>query len=131
MQVIVITGFYPAEQMGGAEYQTLLLAQGLVARGHDVIFLATNTRESGRFEQRGITVLKLPGWRSVGWQVHRKQIRQILQAYLPDICYVRSFEELAAVAPACQKMDVPVVSVSCHAMETSPLLLGHHPRETI
>lgn len=131
MRITVVTYFYPAERMGGAEYQTLLIAQGLAGLGHDVVFLSTDSDEEGEFEAGKITVLKIPGWRTVGWALHRQLVTEAVQESAPDICYVRVFDELATIMPLCGKAGVPVVSTSCHSMETSPFLLGYHPIETI
>lgn len=131
MRITVVTGFYPAEKMGGAEYQTLLLAQGLADLGYEVVYLATHADEEGEFKVGNITVLTIPGWRTVGKTLHRQLLSKALQESDPDICYVRTFRELATIVPLCKKASIPVVSVSCSTMETSPFLLGYHPLETI
>lgn len=131
MRITVVTGSYPKERMGGAEYQTLLIAQGLADLSHDVVFLATKSDEGGEFEEGKIAVLKIPGWRTVGWGPHRQLVAKAIEESSPDICYVRRFAELATVVPLCNKAGVPVVSTSCHSRETSPFLLGYHPIETI
>lgn len=131
MRVTVVIGFHPAEKMGGAEYQTLLIAQGLASLGHDVVFLATNSGEEAKFEAGRITVLKVPGRRTVGQALHRQLVVEAVQGSSPDLCYVRVFEELATIVPLCKQAGVPVVSMSCHAMETSPFLLGYHPIDTL
>ena len=131
MRAMLVTGFYPGERMGGAEYQTSLLAQGLVARGHEVVFLATNTGKEDITEANGITVWEIPGWRVTGWAQHKQHVVRAIQETTPDICYVRLLTELANIMPLCGEASIPVVSVSCSLKETSPFLLGYHPRETI
>jgi glycosyltransferase involved in cell wall biosynthesis len=131
MRFILIAAFHPAEKIGGAEYQTLLIAQGLAALGHDVIFLATDSTKEEVFEAGTITVKKVPGWHTVGWARHRRFLTRAIEWEAADACYVRAFTELASVVPICRKAGVPVVSVSCSARETSPFLFGHHPIETI
>ena len=62
MRIILITGVYPGAQTGGAEVQTMLLAQGLVERGHQVLFLATESGVERHFvSDEGIIVQELPG----------------------------------------------------------------------
>lgn len=131
MRIVTATGFYPSEKMGGAEHQTLLLAKGLAKLGHDPVFLATNSSEEGSLTVGKISVRNIPGRRSIGWSQHSQLVAKTIREMNPDICYVRVFRELATIMPVCRRLGVPVVSMSVHAMETSPLLFGHHPRETI
>jgi len=120
---------YPAERVGGAEYQTKLIAQGMVAHGHSALFVAADSDAGGETERQGIRVVAVPGRRSVGASAHARALRRALSCAQPDVCYVRDFKELAFVGPICRHLRIPVVSVSCHAMETSPFLLGYHPRD--
>lgn len=131
MRVMLVTGFYPGEKMGGAEYQTMLLAQGLARKGHKVIFLATSTGRENVADIDGVTIWEVPGWRAVGWKQHRQQVAQVLRDTEPDICYVRLLTELANMASLCKQSDIPVVSVSCSLKETTPFLFGYHLREAI
>ncbi len=117
--------------MGGAQHQTLLLAQGLAKLGHDVIFLATNSNEESEFNTGNVRVVNVLGRRTAGWSRHRQLLTTAIQQSAPDICYVRVFEDLAAIVPLCKDAGVPVVSMSVHAMETSPFLLGYRPLDTI
>jgi len=131
MRAMLVTGFYPGERMGGAEYQTALLAQGLVARGHEVVFLATDTGKEDVTEVDGITVREIPGWRTTGWAEHKQHVLKAIQEAAPNICYVRLLTELANMMTPCQEANIPVVSVSSSLKEVSPFLFGYHPRETI
>lgn len=131
MRVVTATGFHPTEKMGGAEHQTFLLARGLAELGHEVVFLTTNSDQEGKYTTGRITVIKTPGRRIVGLKEHRQIIEKAIQEIMPDVCYVRVFEDLATIVSLCKHEGIPVVSMSCHAMETSPLLVGYHPRETI
>lgn len=131
MRIAAFTGYHPMEKMGGAEYQTLLIAQGLADLGHDIVFLATDSDEEGEFEAGKITVLKIPGWPTVGRALHGQLFAKAIQQSAPDVCYVRVFTELATIVPLCKKASIPVVSASCHSMETSPFWLGCHPIETV
>lgn len=131
MRIITATWFYPSERMGGAEQQTLLLAHGLANLGHDVIFLGANSGEEGEFTDGDVKVVKVPGRHTVGWKQHRQLLTKAIRDNTPDICYVRVFDELATIMPPCKQAGVPIVSMSVHWLQTSPILLGHHPRETI
>jgi glycosyltransferase involved in cell wall biosynthesis len=131
MRAMLVTGFYPGERMGGAEYQTSLLAQGLVTRGHEVVFLATDAGRESTTEVDGITLWETPGWRRTGWAEHRRQVAQAIRETKPDICYVRLLTELANTAALCQHVEIPVVSASSSLREISPFLLGYYPVEAI
>ena len=117
--------------MGGAQHQTLLLAQGLSNIGHDVVFLGVNSAEESELYADGVRVVNIPGRRKVGWAQHRQLLAKIIKESDPDICYVRVFEEIAAFMPICRKAGIPFVSMTVHSMQTSPFLFGYHPRETI
>lgn len=131
MRIAIVTGSYPLDRIGGAEYQSLLIAHGLADLGHDVVFLATNSDEEGEFEAGNIAVVTVPSWRTVGRASHRRRVMKALRQRTPEVCYVRIFEELATIVPFCQQNHVPVVSMSCHLKETTPFLLGCHPMETM
>jgi glycosyltransferase involved in cell wall biosynthesis len=111
--------------MGGAEQQTLLLARGLADLGHKVVFLATEAPEEDKFQAGMIAVRKIPGWQVVGRSAHREYIAKAVQKSRPDVAYVRMFPALQAIVPQCRAAQVPVVSVSCHLLETTPFLLAH------
>jgi len=129
VRAMLVTGSYAGKKMGGAEYQTLLLAQGLSKLGHDVAFLATNAGEEETFEAGKFTVIRIPGWRTTGWRRHKQLVAKAIQETAPDLCYVRVFPELGSIVPLCKEVGVPIVSMSCHLMETSPFLLGYYPAE--
>ncbi|MFC2036524.1 glycosyltransferase family 4 protein [Chloroflexota bacterium] len=131
MRVVVATGYYPPERMGGAEYQTLIMAQGLVELGHDVTFLATDTDNAGEVTAGGMTVRKILGSRAVGWATHRELVERAIQGATPDVCYVRRFRELGAAVPFCNDAGIPVISMSCHVMETSPFFRSRYPEEAM
>ena len=124
MRIITATGFYPAERAGGAEHQTLLLAQGLAKSGLDVVFLATNSGKEREFKVGRIIVREIPGRHIVGWMRHNKLVAKAIQEIAPDICYVRFFEEIATIMSPCIQAGVPIVSMSVHWMQTSPAVGG-------
>jgi hypothetical protein len=124
MRTALVTGLYPAEKMGGVEYRTLLMAQGLAELGHDVVFLAASSHEERKSKAGKTTVAKLPGWRTIGRALHRRLVSKALQEGTPEVSYVRMFDELATIVPFCKELPIPVVSASRHSIETSPLLLG-------
>ena len=131
MRITLVASSYPEEKIGGAEYQTLLIGQGLAALGHQVAFLAATANDADAFRAGRMEVRTFPGWRKTGWRRHRQAIAQAIGDYLPDLCYVRAFPELGIVIPLCKGSDVPVVSASSNMRETSPLLVGNHPLETV
>lgn len=131
MRVMLVTGFYPGNKMGGAEYQTALLGKGLVNRGHEVIFLAIRAEREATIERDGIKIVELPGWRAMGQSAYRQRIAQIIQETAPDICYIRLLTELAELSALCKQANIPVASVTCSLRETTPFLFGYHPRETL
>jgi glycosyltransferase involved in cell wall biosynthesis len=131
MRVTVTTGSYPADLMGGAEHQAWLLAQGLAEAGDDVQFLATSTHGETISGTSRVRVVRVPHRRVSGLRRHQEFLEMALQEHAPDICYVRVFAELGMISRICRRHDVPVVSMSCHSQETSPLLLGQNLRETL
>jgi len=131
MRVMVVAGFYLGDKMGGAEYQAFLLARGLAARGHDVFFLGTKNGDKELVSEQGMTIVELPGWRTVGWQAHRADIEWALEQAKPELCYIRIFEEQMAITQLCRPRNISVVTVSCHDMDTTPLLLGYSAKEAL
>jgi glycosyltransferase involved in cell wall biosynthesis len=131
MRIALVTAFYPGERMGGSEYQTLLIAEGLAELGHDVVFLGTDAAKEGEFDANNVRVMEAQSWRSVGWRTHRDSVTESLRRTDPDICYVRVFEELATIVPWCDKAGIPVISVSASAKTATPFLRGYHPAETL
>lgn len=131
MRILLVTGTYPTRQMGGAEYQTALLAHGLASRGHTVGFLATNAGVHNHTQVDGIELWELPGRRKVGRREHQQGITATVAAFAPDLCYIRVFPEIADCVRICRHAGVAVVTVSCGPGETSPFLLGQHPKQTI
>jgi glycosyltransferase involved in cell wall biosynthesis len=129
MRILLFAFFYPSDKMGGAEYQTLLLGQGLSDLGHDVIFLSTRAAEQDEYRTANMRVLEIPDWQVVGRERHRQLITEAIQRSAPDVCYVRAFEELETVVPVCRSTRCPVVSVSCQSLETTPLLVGNNPKQ--
>jgi glycosyltransferase involved in cell wall biosynthesis len=131
MRVLLVTGDHPRSNMGGAEYQTLLIARGLAARGHEVRFLGVNAGEEGAFDDGGVGVRRLRGWRTTGVRAHRERVRDAFEAFGPEVTYTRTFDELSILVPISREAGVPAVSVSCHVRETSPFLRSRLPREVL
>lgn len=131
MRVLLVTGDHPRSNMGGAEYQTLLIARGLAARGHEVRFLGVNASQEDAFDDAGVGVRRLRGWRASGVDRHRARVRDAVEAFGPQVTYTRSFDELSIMVPISGEMGVPAISVSCHVRETSPLLRSRLPREVL
>jgi glycosyltransferase involved in cell wall biosynthesis len=57
-------------------------------------------------------------------------VTQRIEQSQPDLLYIRNFKDISYLAEICKAKDIPYVTLSVHAMETSPFLLGYHPRET-
>lgn len=131
MHVMLVTGFFPGKKMGGAEYQTMLMAQGLLAMGHEVTFLGIKSGREFTGEVEGVPVWEIPGWPQVGWRVHRQQIARILDTRKPDLVYVRLLTELAELYALCAARGIPVISVACSLKETGPFLLGYDWRQAV
>ncbi len=131
MRVMVVTGFYPGVRMGGAELQTAFLASGLAERGHQAVFVATRAGTDRHYQVGKVDVEEVAGLRVTGLKAFRTRLTALFEEYSPDVCYVRIFPETAELAAICRQYQVPIVSVTCGGMETKPLLLGHHPRETL
>lgn len=131
MRIAIFTGSSPLEKIGGAEYQSYLLAKGLMNNDHEVTFLATNSREAGEQSDEGLEIVKVPDRAHVGWQEHRNLLNQAIQRFSPDLCYVRVFPEISTISGISKRLGIDLVSVSSHVKETSPLLFGYHPLETL
>ena len=55
MKIMMLNSLYPPDSIGGAEYTTSLLAEGLVKKGHDVIVVRVGADDSS-YEHNGVTV---------------------------------------------------------------------------
>lgn len=129
MRVMLATGFYPGDKMGGAEYQTALLARELAAQGHAVAFLATRAGREAKYHDQGITVLETAGPHTTSPSRHAQALDNLVKTWAPDLCYLRIFADIAPLMSSCRRYGVATVSMSCSGPETSPFLLGHHPYE--
>lgn len=131
MRILLVTAVYPGVRLGGAEVQTALLGKGLAERGHQVLYLATVAGHEQCYSGKGgVVVQELPGWGMVGRSEHQRQLKQAIVEFQPDVCYVRLLLELADISAICQRLSVPIVSISVSFKETSPLLRGGNWRET-
>lgn len=132
MRITLVTSNHPKQKMGGAEYQTWLLAKGLKEHGHSVTLLATNTEENCEYvDDAGVAVIEIPNRRIAGETRHKELAKQAVERWQPDIVYIRRFEDISRLADVCRANGIPFVSMSVHAMETSPFFLGYHPSQTI
>ena len=132
MRILLITATYPSgDRIGGAEYQTYLLAHGLAKKGHTCVFLAADAGREGRYLDHEVEVIELPGWEQAGISAHRTALASIVNQVAPDVCYVRTFIEIAHVVDICRNNNIPMVTISCAGPETAPFLLGNHPRATL
>ena len=58
MKIWVGNRFHPRDLLGGAELQSLQLAEGLLARGHEVTFFALEGKGEG-LDDQGLPVVQL------------------------------------------------------------------------
>lgn len=131
MRILIVSSSNPGERIGGAEYQALLIARGMANLGYEPLFLATNTDCDDELVNGKITIKKTPSRLKVGWNNHHHHVSRIVEDFKPNLAYVREFIEIGTISSICKQMNIPTVSMSCHAMETSPFLVGYHPLETI
>lgn len=117
--------------MGGAEYQAMLIARGLADLAHEPLFLATDMHTEDEHIDGKLTIKQIPGRTQIGWRNHALRISKIVDEFQPDIVYVREFTEIGTACSVNKELNIPIVSMSCHAMETSPFLVGYHPLETV
>lgn len=131
MRAVVVTGFDPSVRMGGAEYQSFLIAQGLVEAGHEVFFLATDAGTQKTYDREGVTVKTLPGWRETSKEAHKAQVTDVLREINPEICYIRAFDAFETVIPVCKELNIPSISMTCHGMEATPIMVGYNLKEAV
>lgn len=131
MRITYVTGNHPQKKMGGAEYQTWLLAKGLQELGHSSTFLATGAvREEHYKDEAGLSVVEIPGGHAKDKAGFYELAAQQIENSQPDLVYIRNFTDISYLADICKAREIPYVTLSVHAMETSPFLFGYHPRET-
>jgi glycosyltransferase involved in cell wall biosynthesis len=131
MRITYVTGNHPMKKMGGAEYQTWLLAKGLKELGHSSTFLATETSSEDQYiDAAGLSIEEIPGKDSYNKSRFYDLATQKIENSNPDLVYIRNFMDISYIADICNVGGIPYVTLSVHAMETSPFLLGYHPRET-
>lgn len=116
---------------GGAEIQTLILAQGLVKRGYNTVYLAANADTENKSRINDLDVIKIPGAGKVGAVRHKQYLENAILESRPDLCYVRSFSQFMWAIPFCKKNGIPVVSMCCSGMEISPFLAVASLREFV
>ncbi|NJK60331.1 MAG: glycosyltransferase family 4 protein [Oscillatoriales cyanobacterium SM2_1_8] len=106
MRILVVSNLYPPQVVGGYERAIADYAEGLAARGHEVLVLTSDTPDlpTGYAEPNPSTVpvrrdLRLYGrWTSQGsellpietaralTQANREAIAQVAQSWVPDVC---------------------------------------------
>ena len=118
MKIWVGNRFHPRDLLGGAELQSLQIAEGLLARGHEVTFFALEGKAEGR-EDPGLPVIQLGSTLSLGTF---SRLAVAIRRAKPDLIYFRSFEQLQWVAWAASTSNTPVVYNTCHVRDLSPSL---------
>ena len=131
MHILLITGTYPMDLIGGAEIQTLILAGGLIECGYDSTFLAVDTNAESKSRINNLDVIKIPGRNKVGPVRHKQYLEKAILESHSDICYIRSFNELMWAIPFCKNNGFPVISICCSIRDVSPFPSRLNPRKLI
>ena len=131
MRIAVIAGSDPRERMGGAEYQAMLIARGLAEMGHQILFLATYSRDISTYVSGNLTICKIQNWEKVGLEEFRRSLGSALESFSPELCYVRRFKDIGFIAKICQVLGIDFVSASSHSSETNPMLRTRYLAEFI
>ena len=122
MRIAIVVGSHPLERMGGAEYQALLLAEGLAGRGHSVTYLAADANSDASFTERGVRFCKVSGSEVVGRSANEKLVTEELVSGKYDICYIRYFNRIALATEVCRSVQVPLVTMTCSGIEATPFI---------
>ncbi|MFQ3680562.1 MAG: glycosyltransferase family 4 protein, partial [Pseudanabaenaceae cyanobacterium] len=151
MRILVVSNLYPPQTIGGYEERAIAdYAEGLAARGHEILVLTSDTpdlptsyseparatvpirrdlRLYGRWTARGSELLPLETARALT-QANREAIAQVAQAWVPDVCLWGNLGFLdISVLETLLAQGVPVVHYIMNAhpsyepeqMPTSPL----------
>jgi glycogen synthase len=72
MKVLFTTEYYPPFAPGGSPWSIRLLAEALVARGHDVTVVTPNYGAAARESVEGVTVVRYPFWRRLPTGAYRR-----------------------------------------------------------
>lgn len=131
MRVLLITGSHPMDLIGGAELQTLMIANGLLEYGYESTFLAADANEQSRARINNLDVIKIPGRSKVGSARHKKYLETAILESRPDVCYVRTFNELMWALPICNHHAIPVVTICCSGRDISPFPSKLKPRRLL
>jgi len=103
--------------VGGAEIQCVLLAKYLAKRGHETIYLALKEKED---------INKEEGVRSYGLMKSGNKFSALLKfcKFLkkekPDICYIRTFDELFILSLICRLCRIKTVYNTTHINNCTP-----------
>ena len=94
--------------------------------------MATDAGNEGRYiDEAGVSVVEIPGWQTTGKAQYYETAAKKIEEAQPDLLYIRNFLDNSYLANICQAKGIPYVTLSVHSMETSPFLLGYHPKESI
>lgn len=135
MKVAFISTLYAPNHIGGAEQAVRLLAESLVARGHEAVVISLNP--AAKFDKRiieGVTVYYVPlaniywphvppeqrpPWRAAIWHlidaynpIMGARVRKILAAEKPDVVESNNLQGFSVAAwRAAQRLGIPVVQI--------------------
>lgn len=131
MRIAIVVGNVPSDMMGGAEYQSMLLAEELSRRGHQVAFIASSATSDQETTSGGLTIFRIGGVGSDATATLRRKLGDVVTRFAPDLCYVRIFTQLAVAAEVCRAAGIPLVSASSAGYETSPIKLSRSLRSIL
>ena len=144
MKIVFVT--YHPLGFGGAEVSTKFLAEGLLARGHEIVFVS-----SGDYE--GFTTYRLKDFKKnpFFWR-HNQEIRKVLKEVIrkenPDLIHVHDRLTSVSAVQTAKKYKIPVIvhfrdywfacpNSSCMAPDyyeydlcTSKIIYKHFPKKT-
>ena len=110
MKIMMLNSLYPPDSIGGAEYTTSLLAEGLVKNGHDVIVVRVGAKDYS-YEYKGVTVHVLHH-RNVYW-VHDGRRRSAPLRFAWKMIDRSNFSMTLALMELFQRYKPDVVHSHC------------------
>jgi glycosyltransferase involved in cell wall biosynthesis len=112
MRVAIVMRHHYLDTLGGAEIQAHLIARVLQDHGHVVRFVALRGTAAGdeasvAVDPSGVEVVRLP-WAGADAD-GESALRRELQAFAPDVCYTRTFSDVAMILRVCRQVPVPCI----------------------
>jgi len=100
------------DALGGAEVQAHLIARVLQDHGHVVRYMALRgnaeaQKPSVTIDSSGVEVVRLP--RAGVDSSVEAMLRRELESFAPDVCYTRTFSDVAVILRTCGRVSVPCI----------------------